>query len=108
MSKKLEFIVILPDKEGSLERRMKVRPDHLSAVSKQVEAGFWTFGGALLEDHPKEGESPKINGSIMLASADSKEEVIETLKNDTYYQNEVWDWEKVKVYPFKTAVRKAL
>jgi hypothetical protein len=40
----------------------------------------------------------------MVAYAASKEEVIEKLKKDVYSQNEVWDWEKVQIYPFRSAV----
>lgn len=38
----------------------------------------------MLEDHPAPGEGPKIKGSVMLAVAHSKEEVIEALKEDVY------------------------
>lgn len=49
----------------------------------------------MLDAPLKEGEGPKINGSIMLAYAESKEEVIKKLKEDVYSTEEVWDWEKV-------------
>lgn len=38
----------------------------------------------MLEDHPAPGEGPKIKGSVMLALAHSKEEVMEALKEDVY------------------------
>lgn len=44
----------------------------------------------------------------MLAEAYSRAEVIEDLKRDVYYQKQVWNWDEVKIYPFKSAVRKAL
>lgn len=61
---------------------------------------------------PKEGEGPDIKGSVMLALAESKEEVLEALKADVsgvqrwwrwsadecvqvYSESEVWDWDKV-------------
>ncbi|EMC97199.1 hypothetical protein BAUCODRAFT_32941 [Baudoinia panamericana UAMH 10762] len=78
-----------------LEQRMKVRPDHLSAIKSAVDTGFITFGGASLDEPLKEGEGPKINGSAMLARADTKEQVLEKLKEDVYYKTGVWDWEKV-------------
>ena len=55
--------------------------------------------GATLEEHTAEGESLKINGSIMLALAESKDEVIHALKQDVYYKSGVWDWEKVQIHP---------
>lgn len=54
-----------------------------------------TATGATLEEVPKEGEAPKINGSAMIAHAATREEVIEVLKNDVYAKGEVWDFEKV-------------
>lgn len=44
---------------------------------------------------PKEGEGPDIKGSIMLALAESEDEVREKLKADIYSESGVWDWEKV-------------
>jgi hypothetical protein len=49
----------------------------------------------LLEEVPKEGEQMKMLGSAMVASASSKEELLEILKNDIYAKSEVWDLDKV-------------
>lgn len=54
--------------------------------------------GAFFEDVPKEGEGPKIKGSVMLAYAESKEEVMQALKEDVYFKENVWDEDKV-LYP---------
>ena len=64
----------------------------------------------MLEEHPKEGAAgpPNMKGSAMLVGADSKEEVLERLKRDVYVAGQVWDWEKVQVIPFKSALRKPL
>lgn len=58
--------------------------------------------GALLDEEIKEGEGPKIKGSVMLALAESKEEVFEALKRDIYSTSGVWDWEKVQIHPVRT------
>ena len=48
----------------------------------------------------KEGEAtPKIKGSIMLAVAESKEEVLRALQEDVYFKESIWDWNKVQIYP---------
>lgn len=60
--------------------------------------------GAYLEDLPKEGEGLKIQGSIMLAVAESKEEVLAELKKDVYSESGVWDWEKVQIHPVSLVV----
>lgn len=62
----------------------------------------------MLAEPFKEGETPKMTGSCMLIAAKTKEEVIERLKRDVYVTGQVWDWEKVQIHPFKSAVRKAL
>jgi len=55
------------------------------------------FGGASLDEPIKEGQGPKINGSVMLARADTKEEVMEHVKKDVYFTNGVWDESKVSI-----------
>ncbi|KAI9048680.1 hypothetical protein LZ554_007511 [Drepanopeziza brunnea f. sp. 'monogermtubi'] len=102
---KFEWLVIMPDQPGKLAKRMEIRPAHLEGLKPALEKGFWKMGGALLEEVPKEGEGLKIHGSCMVALASSKEEVLEQLKTDTYAKNEVWDFSKVQIYPFKCAFR---
>ena len=53
------------------------------------------MGGGTLEDVPKEGQSLKLNGSVMLAWAESKEQVMKELEEDVYFKNDVWDKSKV-------------
>ena len=55
--------------------------------------------GALLEERLKKGEPYKINGSFLLASAESSDQVIERLKSDVFFKNRIWDWEKLQIYP---------
>ncbi len=59
------------------------------------------MGGALLDEEVKDdghgGEGLKINGSVMMALAESKEEVLAALKEDVYSTAGVWDWEKVTI-----------
>jgi len=62
----------------------------------------------MLEEPITEGQAPKMKGSAMLMGAKTREEVLERLKEDVYTKGEVWDWSKVQVIPFKSALRKAL
>lgn len=102
-SNKHEYLVILPDRSGALAQRLRVRPEHLERLTARVESGFWKLGGALLDEELKDGETPSINGSVMMALAQSKEEVLSALKEDIYSTSGVWDWEKVTIHPFKSA-----
>lgn len=69
--------------------------DHLKNIKPLVESKFWVMGGASLEEPIKEGETPKMNGSVMIAQADTKDEVLEKIRNDIYYTSGVWDESKV-------------
>jgi uncharacterized protein len=62
----------------------------------------------MLEEPLKEGETPKMKGSAMLIGAKTKEEVVERLERDIYVTGKVWDWSKVQIIPFRSALRKAL
>lgn len=53
----------------------------------------------MLDEVPKEGESPLMRGSVMTISAATKEEVVDLLKKDAYTKNEVWDWDNAQIYP---------
>ncbi|EUC27192.1 ycii domain protein [Pyrenophora tritici-repentis] len=104
-----EWFVICPDFDGVLEKRLKVRPEHLSRL-KQDPDDFWLWGGPMLEEPIQEGKStpPKMKGSAMLVGARTREEVVERLKNDIYVSEGVWDWDKAQIFPFKSTLRKAL
>jgi len=64
---------------------------------------FIRFGrhaiGAILSEPVVDPAAPKIEGSVMLARAETREEVVEQLRRDTYFTSGVWDWEKVVIYP---------
>lgn len=64
---------------------------------------FLRFGrhavGAILSEPVVDPAAPKIEGSVMLARAETREEVVEQLRRDTYFRSGVWDWEKVVIYP---------
>lgn len=102
---KSEWLVLIPDHEGVLKKRMEVRPLHFAALSQKE---YFSMGGGLLEDPPKEGEPLKLNGSAVMTYAASREEVMEQLKDDIYVTSGVWDLSKVQIYPFKCAFRKEL
>jgi hypothetical protein len=39
-----EWLVIVPDHEGALQKRIAVRQDHLGGLKKDDES-FWLWGG---------------------------------------------------------------
>ena len=40
-----------------------------------------------------------IKGSIMLAFAKSKEDVLGALQEDIYFKEGIWDWDRVQIHP---------
>jgi len=106
---KYEWLVVVPDAPGQLATRLEVRPEHFSAIQASIEAGTIKMGGAILHE-PSAGtdaSSLKFAGSSLVVLADSKQDVIDTLKKDIYARSGVWDMDKVQIWPLKTAIRKA-
>ncbi|KAH8821143.1 hypothetical protein F5884DRAFT_76107 [Xylogone sp. PMI_703] len=104
---KYEWLVIIPDQKDARERRLAVRPQHFKDLQPDLDSGFYRMGGALLEEVPKD-DNLAFQGSTVVAWAATKEEVLERLKNDVYAKNNVWDFSKIQIYPFKCAFRDAL
>lgn len=46
----------------------------------------------------------KINGSVMMAEADTEQEVREIIESDIYYRTGVWDKEKVSARAYKSCI----
>lgn len=104
-----EWLVIIPDHAGALEKRLVARPKHLEGLKSDRE-DMWLWGGAMLEEpiQPGSTDPPKMKGSALLIGANTEEEVLERVKKDVYVGEGVWDVSKIKIIPFKSALRKAL
>lgn len=82
---------------GALDRRLKVRPEHLERAQNVTREGKVVLGGALLDEKKKE----RMVGSCMIFDVATKEEVEQFLKSDVYSREGVWvEWD---IYPFKPA-----
>lgn len=55
--------------------------------------------GALLRKVANDEEQLDIEGSVMIAIAESREEVLEALRDDIYFRSGVWDLAKAQVVP---------
>ncbi|KAI5462100.1 hypothetical protein BGZ63DRAFT_354579 [Mariannaea sp. PMI_226] len=104
---KFEFLVVVPDKPGALEKRLSVRSKHFEHMVPHVEDGSWKMGGAILNSVPKDDDPSSLDfaGSTLVCVADSVEAVREQLTQDIYATSGVWDVEKAQIYPFKCAFR---
>jgi len=103
-----EWLVHIPDHPNALEKRLKVRQEHLSGLKGKIEAGIVVFGGATLSKQPAEGEGPDMTGSIMLIKANTEQDIRDFLENDPYTKGGAWNPREAKIFPFRCAVRTAL
>lgn len=101
---KPEWLVVVPDKPNALSTRVSVRDKHLAGLKPNIDAGITVFGGAMMEEHPREGEAPKMKGSAMVLKADSEADLRKILEGDTYTVNGVWDLENIQIYPVNNAL----
>ncbi|KAL5532252.1 hypothetical protein ACEPAF_5821 [Sanghuangporus sanghuang] len=101
---KYQFMVYAPDKtdEGTLQRRMSVRQQHLENAKKLGADGILKFGRGLLspESISTPGAEQKLIGSLMIFEAPKLEDVKKLIESDLYYTNSVWDPERIVILPF--------
>jgi len=102
-----KFVVWAPDMTDpdALHRRMSVRARHMEKVEAMRQSGFLITGGALLSPIPIDLSvlEKKMVGSMMICQADSIETVRKVLESGPYYNNDVWDKERLLILPFLTA-----
>lgn len=55
--------------------------------------------GAILRDVPQPGESPEMCGSVVIARAESREEILQALRQDIYNTSGVWNLGQAQIYP---------
>ena len=92
-----QYLIIAHDGNdaNALERRMKVRPDHLAGAGKLKENGNYVMGGAILD-----GENT-MRGSVMILQFETEEAFKNWYDNEPYVKGGVW--EKIEVKPFRVA-----
>jgi uncharacterized protein YciI len=93
----MQFILIAYDgtDEGALDRRMKVREDHLSKTAVLKKTGEFLFGGAILDD------DGKMIGSMIVYEYPDRKALDEKLMDEPYMTAGVW--QRVEIKPFRKA-----
>ncbi|ORY65526.1 uncharacterized protein BCR38DRAFT_484938 [Pseudomassariella vexata] len=104
---KFEFLVVVPDKPGTAQKRLEVRPKHFEGLKAAIESGSFKMGGAALNEVPETDDPSKFNwyGSTIIMVATSKEECLEILRKDVYTASGVWDVDNAQIWPVKLAFR---
>lgn len=93
----MQFLLVAYDgtDSGALERRMKVREDHIKKINMLKKEGEFILGGAILDD---EG---KMIGSMIVYDFPDRKSLDERLKDEPYLTGSVW--EKTEIRPFRLA-----
>jgi uncharacterized protein YciI len=81
--------------EGALERRLKVREEHLIKINMLKTRGECLFGGAILDD------DGKMIGSMIVYDFPDRKSLDAKLKEEPYITAGVW--KKIEIKPFKLA-----
>jgi len=92
-----QFLILASDYTDAyaLERRLSVRPEHLSRMGVEKADGNLVIGGAKLDDNGN------MVGSMLVINADSIAAARQWAQVDPYVTGKVW--EKVEVLLFKVA-----
>jgi uncharacterized protein YciI len=82
----------------ALDRRMKVRPEHLEKIEVLKSKGAFLAGGAILDD------TGKMIGSMIVYEVSDRIALDEILQDEPYFTTGVW--QKVEIKPFRMAIIK--
>jgi uncharacterized protein YciI len=92
----MQFLLIAYDGTDpeALERRLKVREEHLEKIGILKKDKEFLFGGAILDN------SGKMIGSMIVYDFPDRKSLDARLKDEPYFTKGVW--EKVEIQPFIT------
>ncbi|CEI63402.1 hypothetical protein FVEN_g74 [Fusarium venenatum] len=96
---KYEFLIIIPDKPGTREQRLKVAFRRSGSTQKQW---YLENGRVSKDDQP---ENLDFYGSIFIVLASSLGEAREQFKSDIYTTSGVWDMDRIQIYPLRAGFR---
>lgn len=93
------FVVSCTDQEGTVEKRLAVRPQHLARLQKLNDEGRLIVAGAM----PKEPGNPQAGfyGSTIIVDFDSREALDEWLQEEPFLKEGVYA--HIDVKPFNKA-----
>ncbi|MBL8321280.1 MAG: hypothetical protein JNJ93_03325 [Acinetobacter sp.] len=96
------FVVTCTDNEGTVEKRLAVRPQHLARLEKLDAEGRLIAAGAM----PKDPANPQAGfyGSTIIADFDSREALDAWLQDEPFLQAGVYG--QIDVKPFNKAFPK--
>ncbi|MHA3893100.1 YciI family protein [Acinetobacter sp. GXMZU3951] len=96
------FVVTCTDQEGTVEKRLAVRPQHLERLEKLDAEGRLIVAGAM----PKDPSNPQAGfyGSTIIVDFDSREALDAWLQDEPFLKEGVYA--QIEVKPFNKAFPK--
>ena len=93
----MQFLLIAFDgtDADALERRLKVREDHLKNISVLKQRGEFKCGGAILND------DGNMIGSMIVYDYPDRQSLDASLQNELYFTEGVW--KSIEIRPFRIA-----
>ncbi len=93
----MQFLLVAFDgtDSGALERRMKVRQEHLDKIAVLKKKGYFVLGGAILDDNQT------MVGSMIIYEFPDRKALDESLKDEPYITGGVW--QKIDIRPYRLA-----
>jgi uncharacterized protein YciI len=93
----MQFLLIGYDgtDNEAMERRLKVREEHLEKIAGLKKSGTCLLGGAILDD------AGTMIGSVIVYDFPDRQSLDEMLKEEVYITGGVW--EKIEIKPFRVA-----
>ena len=93
------FVVTCTDNEGTVEKRLAVRPQHLERLQKLADEGRLIVAGAM----PKDPTNPQAGfyGSTIIVDFDSREALDSWLAEEPFLKEGVYS--HIDVKPFNKA-----
>lgn len=93
----MQFLLIAYDgtDPGALDRRMKVRPEHLEKIAILKKSGEFLLGGAILDD------TGRMIGSMIVYEYPDREALEQRLKEEPYITGNVW--QRIEIHPYRLA-----
>lgn len=96
------FVVTCTDQEGTVEKRLATRPEHLARLQQLDDEGRLVVAGAM----PKDPSNPHAGfyGSIIIVDFDSREALDAWLAEEPFLREGVYS--QIEVKPFNKAFPK--
>ena len=96
------FLITCTDNEGTVEKRLATRPQHLARLEKLDSEGRVIIAGAM----PKDRENPQAGfyGSTMILDFESREALDEWLQDEPFLKEGIYG--QIDVKPFNKALPK--